>query len=272
MADNKQPIIIIKKKGGGHGGHHGGAWKIAYADFVTAMMAFFLVMWLMGSDEEIKAAVSEYFNDPGAGSPVPMAQDTGSRSQFNPFPNVEPSTGGRIMNLPTGKMSTQESLDPSLQDLIERLQDSISLDLGVTSISDEIQMVYDAEGLVLRISAKNFFDHGSKDINADLMPLLNIIGKTLENSKRIIRVIGHTDSSEKNIPGYSNAWMLSAARANEVVSYWQKTFNIPSKNFEVAGQSHFRQIASSDNPVGRAQNRRIEIIIPRSRFTNKNDR
>ena len=63
MADTKQPIIIKKKKGG-HAGAHGGAWKVAYADFVTAMMCFFMVMWLMGSDEEVKAAVANYFNNP----------------------------------------------------------------------------------------------------------------------------------------------------------------------------------------------------------------
>ena len=63
MAD-LQPIIIKRKKAGGHGGHHGGAWKVAYADFVTAMMCFFMVMWLMGSDEETKAAVADYFNNP----------------------------------------------------------------------------------------------------------------------------------------------------------------------------------------------------------------
>ena len=55
-----QPIIVVKKKGG-HGGHHGGAWKVAYADFVTAMMAFFLVMWLVGQSDDIKAAVAGYF-------------------------------------------------------------------------------------------------------------------------------------------------------------------------------------------------------------------
>jgi chemotaxis protein MotB len=64
MAKEKQAIIIKKKKGGGHAGAHGGAWKVAYADFVTAMMCFFLVMWLMGSDEETKSAVAHYFNHP----------------------------------------------------------------------------------------------------------------------------------------------------------------------------------------------------------------
>lgn len=60
-----QPIIIIKKKKGGHGGHHGGAWKVAYADFVTAMMAFFLVMWLVAQSKPVKQAIGGYFRDPG---------------------------------------------------------------------------------------------------------------------------------------------------------------------------------------------------------------
>src|SRR5215467_12055669 len=63
MAGKAQTIVIIKKKGG-HGGHHGGAWKVAYADFVTAMMALFIVLWLMGSSEKVKKAVAGYFNDP----------------------------------------------------------------------------------------------------------------------------------------------------------------------------------------------------------------
>ena len=69
MADDEKNVTIVikKKKGGSHAGHHGGAWKVAYADFVTAMMAFFMVMWLMGSDEETKAAVAGYFNDPTMG-------------------------------------------------------------------------------------------------------------------------------------------------------------------------------------------------------------
>ena len=63
MAAKTQPIIVIKKKGG-HGGHHGGAWKVAYADFVTAMMSLFIVLWLMSSSEKVKKAVAGYFNDP----------------------------------------------------------------------------------------------------------------------------------------------------------------------------------------------------------------
>ena len=63
MTAKTQPIIVIKRKGG-HGGHHGGAWKVAYADFVTAMMSLFIVLWLMNSSEKVKKAVAGYFNDP----------------------------------------------------------------------------------------------------------------------------------------------------------------------------------------------------------------
>src|SRR5213593_4573362 len=64
MLNNERPIIIIKKKAAAHGGHHGGSWKVAYADFVTAMMAFFLVMWILGLSQESRKAIAAYFNDP----------------------------------------------------------------------------------------------------------------------------------------------------------------------------------------------------------------
>jgi flagellar motor protein MotB len=88
MADKGVTIVIKRVKKGGHGGAHGGAWKVAYADFVTAMMCFFLVMWLMGSDDETKAAISSYFNNPNPVSPwrpelkdnenIPLGNKTGS--------------------------------------------------------------------------------------------------------------------------------------------------------------------------------------------------
>src|SRR2546421_1233196 len=83
MLNNDRPIIIIKKKAAAHGGHHGGSWKVAYADFVTAMMAFFLVMWILGLSQESRKAIAAYFNDPTgmmrsrAGGSVAMMTSTG---------------------------------------------------------------------------------------------------------------------------------------------------------------------------------------------------
>src|SRR5580704_98905 len=81
LNDAKRPIIIIKKKGG-HGGHHGGAWKVAYADFVTAMMALFIVLWLMNSSKQIQVAIGGYFKDPTGTSKKVGSNQTGSGENF----------------------------------------------------------------------------------------------------------------------------------------------------------------------------------------------
>src|ERR1700745_473056 len=98
MADKQAPTIVIKKKKGGHHGHHGGAWKVAYADFVTAMMAFFLVMWLMGADEATKAAVEGYFKNPGSQSPISEHNtDPKNGDKLDVFEERNPA-GGRPMD------------------------------------------------------------------------------------------------------------------------------------------------------------------------------
>src|SRR6202789_3202646 len=101
--DKSRPIIILKKKGG-HGGGHGGAWKVAYADFVTAMMAFFMVMWLMGSDAETKAAVEGYFKNPSGGSPGSSPGDPKGGEKLESFQDRDPA-GGRPMDMPAGKVN-----------------------------------------------------------------------------------------------------------------------------------------------------------------------
>src|SRR5437762_3814868 len=111
MSTAAQPIIIVKKKSG-HGGHHGGAWKVAYADFVTAMMAFFLVMWLVTQSKDTKAAVAGYFRDPGAftgsKSILPGAGALGAdpggtpKVTMTPSPDASGAAGGRQSRLGTG--------------------------------------------------------------------------------------------------------------------------------------------------------------------------
>src|ERR1041385_9002237 len=95
-----QPVIIVKKSGHGHGGHHGGAWKVAYADFVTAMMAFFLVMWIVGQSKEMRASVASYFRDPvafqqaGGGKGILPGAKKGNigDAQEAPAPDIEVAT------------------------------------------------------------------------------------------------------------------------------------------------------------------------------------
>jgi len=118
MADKTRPIIVIKKKGG-HAGHHGGAWKVAYADFVTAMMSLFIVLWLMGSSEKVKKAVAGYFNDPKGTGALLGTTLTG--------------TGVTIAEASTDAL--QKLKDKLEQDEVALPAESIANDVGLPGVS-----------------------------------------------------------------------------------------------------------------------------------------
>ena len=138
MSEKAEQPIIIRKKKGGHGGHHGGAWKVAFADFMTAMMAFFLVMWLVGQKDEVKQAVAGYFRDPGRyNTEGKSGVLQGSQSIIE---SEGPSTG-KAKNEKTGSgPSDQEKNQLTLvaksilteltkQQAFQRLKDNISIQL-----------------------------------------------------------------------------------------------------------------------------------------------
>lgn len=261
MADNKGATIVIKKKKGGHHGHHGGAWKVAYADFVTAMMAFFLVMWLMGADEETKAAIEQYFKTAGSESPI-SEHNTHPKNgdKMDQFEERNPA-GGRPMNMPAGKINAATTAEAELQNLKELLEETISLELGVTNPSEQLEMIYDSKGFVLRIAVKGFFDHNSSEVKSDLIPLLNRIGKVLQTTRKVIRLEGHTESSELTRVDNPN-WELSTSRAAWVANYWIKSFpGFKPEKLQVSGAAHFHPIASNATEEGMSANRRVEIIV-----------
>ena len=150
------PIIIIKKKGG-HGGHHGGAWKVAYADFVTAMMALFIVLWLMNSGQKIQVAVGGYFKDPS----------------------------GTAKKIGTGLAGTGENLQLAKQDMAKlkvELQNSIRSITDLDKLNKNIEMTVTAEGLrieLLESDKGTFFDSGSSGLNASGQELLAVLAVEL---------------------------------------------------------------------------------------------
>jgi hypothetical protein len=139
-----QPIIVIKKKGG-HGGHHGGAWKVAYADFVTAMMSLFIVLWLMGSSEKVKKAVAGYFNDPkGTGKPAGHHHDGARRNRDS------------------------QAVNDSMQKLKEKLEQEIKARKDLEKLSKQIEITITPEGLRIElIEGKDgtFYQSGSAQLS-----------------------------------------------------------------------------------------------------------
>ena len=229
------PIIVIKKKGG-HGGHHGGAWKVAYADFVTAMMAFFMVMWLLNSGEKVKEAVAGYFNDP-----------TGYKGQM----------GTGLSGMGESLSLTKDNM-PQLKEMLEK---SLREMPQFQSVKDQVKMTVTGEGLrieLLETEKGMFFDSGSPVPTLEGRALLEKIGRELSKLPNTLLIEGHTDSRPFSGQGYSN-WELSADRANTARKVMQASGVRPDQVMQVRGfadRSLFKQADSAH-----ASNRRISIIV-----------
>jgi chemotaxis protein MotB len=185
-------IIIIKKKHKGHGGHHGGAWKVAYADFVTAMMALFIVLWLMNASKQVQEAVGGYFKDPKG-----TAKKVGSNKN------------GSDIYVPIKKEDMSHLKEQLLQSIHHLDQDKLG---------KQIEITVTAEGLRIELmeSAKGtFFELGSPAPTPALREMLRVLSQELGKLPNNISIEGHTDSMVYTAThGYDN-WDLSSGRANE---------------------------------------------------------
>ncbi|WP_109488047.1 flagellar motor protein MotB [Occallatibacter savannae] len=237
MASKTAPIIVIKKKSK-HAGHHGGAWKVAYADFVTAMMSLFIVLWLMNSSEKIKKAVAGYFNDPKGTASLMGTTMTG--------------TGEAV--------SAAAARD--MQKLKEKLEQQIKAKKDLEKLSKQIEITITPEGLrveLLEDRNGTFYQSGSarlSDSGQELLALLASELKTLPNS---LLIEGHTDAAPYlEAATYSN-WELSADRANAARRLMQQDGVRTDQVTQVRGYAD-QLLRVKGNPYD-ASNRRISILV-----------
>ncbi len=247
-------------------------WLVSYADFITLMFAFFVVLYATSKSDMVKVkkftvGIRKAFS----AGPVGMIDLGGSSggSTVNPFEAPE-IPGGRLQDLPAGKTNTAADPDPELQEVRELLEETISLDLGTTEVSEKLHLQFDSRGLIVRIAAKDFFDEGDVQVRQDLRPILDRIGRVLSKTKRLIRIEGHSDLAE-DVSGihkspWASDWELSAGRASWVAKYWMSRFDFDPARLGVAGYSHFRPLSESRSPLGRAKNRRVELIVLNNRY------
>jgi chemotaxis protein MotB len=237
MTAKAQPIIIIKKKGG-HGGHHGGAWKVAYADFVTAMMSLFIVLWLMGSSEKVKRAVAGYFNDPKG-----MASQLGTTM-----------TG-------TGETITAAQND-QMQKLKEKLEAEIKAKKELQKLSKQIEITITPEGLRIElIEDKNgtFYESGSAHLSSSGQELLNLLAAELKTLPNSLLIEGHTDATQYSTDANYSNWELSADRANSARRLLQQGGVRSDQVTQVRGYAD-QFLRVKNNPYD-PSNRRITILV-----------
>ncbi|HLX46217.1 MAG TPA: flagellar motor protein MotB [Bryobacteraceae bacterium] len=235
-APTTPPIIIIKKKGG-HGGHHGGAWKVAYADFVTAMMALFIVLWLLNSSEQVKKAISAYFLDPSG-----TGKQTGSA------------------HAGTGEALTLKKDDMPL--LKEKLEAAVRQSPEFEKLKDYVQMSVVGEGLrieMLESETGLFFDSGSSSPSPVGKELIERLAAELGRLPNTIAIEGHTDARPYSSGGAYSNWELSTDRANAARRMMQASGVRPDQVSQVRGFAD--QDLREKNEPESASNRRISVIV-----------
>jgi len=271
---NQQPIIIKKKKGHGHG-HHGGSWKVALADFMTAMMAFFLLMWLLGSTStEEQKAIAAHFKDPGSEYVVGEGgADLGLITQDKPLeqtesddPNDETANDQEATKDLT-EQELQKELErietQQLEELKKQLETEINaLDSVFQQIKDQILIDFTALGLRIQIVDKDqrpMFDVGSANLQKWSSDVLNALAPILDKVQNKISVTGHTDATPYGVGATYTNWELSADRANAARRALLEGSYPESKVATVQGMGSAAPLVV-DKP-GEPINRRIAIIV-----------
>lgn len=232
----KAPIIVIKKKRG-FGGHHGGAWKVAYADFVTAMMALFIVLWLLNSSKQVQEAVGGYFKDPTGTSKRVGSDMVGAGENF-------------LIN------------KDNMAKLKEQLQKAIREVPNFDKLKSHIDMTVTNEGLRIELmeSAKGtFYDIGSPNLSSDGRDIVVVLAQELGKLPNKLAIEGHTDAKAYSQGrNYSN-WELSADRANAARRLMQLNGIGENQVTQVRGFA-YQRLRKLDAPLD-PSNRRISLIV-----------
>ena len=263
-----QPIIIKRRKVVKAAGHHGGAWKVAYADFVTAMMAFFLLMWLLNATtEEQRKGLADYFNPT-----IPISRISGGGSDalngssiFTEETLARMGTGASHERSVESPATAKEAEEKAAEEkaIAENLQ-SLKESLGEKShqLSEHLMIKMSPEGIVLELvdsESTPLFPVGRSQPSDLLVELLDTVSETFGTFENDIKIVGHTDNRRyRNDAMYDN-WNLSADRANTARRLLVRSGVSRYRIREVSGKDDTYPLIKEDPSA--AQNRRISITI-----------
>ena len=300
MASKDQPIVIKKVVKGGGGGHHGGAWKVAYADFVTAMMAFFLLMWLINTTTpEQKRGIADYFapasvSPANSGSGAPLAgtapgddgvQGSGDSSMRQRLAPTAPQLNERDrQQTPEGSPESQDNTEQTAASSVfaaamaeaQERRDAAQLHSAAMSLRQAMQdmpelaelsnhIIVDEtpEGLRIQLidqEGRPMFNPGDTEPTDRAVTLLRAVARIAERLPNRLSIAGHTDSAPSSGGPYTN-WELSADRANAARRVLQTAGISDDRIYEVRGKAGSEPLYPDDPYM--PGNRRISIVLLR---------
>jgi chemotaxis protein MotB len=247
-----RPIIVVRKKAH-HAGHHGGSWKVAYADFVTAMMAFFLVMWILGMDSHTKDMIQGYFTNP-----------VGFKKAYSAGENPL-SMGNSPSNLDVRRIAllARDHQRVKFEEVREEIRRRLSEDGQLRALAGQVEIVVAREGLRIELleagEGDTFFASGSAAVTPAADRLLTTIAQSIAQLPNPVVIEGHTDAAPYGNAGYTN-WELSADRANAARRLLTAAGVESDRIAEVRGYAD-RDLRLPSTPLAPA-NRRVSILLP----------
>ncbi|HVT13386.1 MAG TPA: flagellar motor protein MotB [Fimbriimonadaceae bacterium] len=253
------PIIIKKRKSHDHA-HHGGSWKVAYADFVTAMMAFFMVMWIMGLSEDTKAKIQGYFNDP-----INFMKSQAHGSVVIAPKSMPISRPGQSAPQPEQMGQPYRDEHKAMQKLRQSLQSDLQKTLGanpsLAGYLKHLDLLITPEGLRLEFKEDRdfFFDTGSAVLKPGALAVIKAIAPQLTASNRTMSIEGHTDSVPFNGDPYGNL-LLSTQRAG-ALAHALGMAGVPVTKIKSANGLGDSQLRDPQHPTS-GVNRRVTILLP----------
>jgi chemotaxis protein MotB len=275
---NEPPRIIVKKiVGDDHGGHHGGAWKVAYADFVTAMMAFFLLMWLLGATtEKQRKSIADYFSPTLVETKRESAGSNGllggsSLMDKDSYPFKSAQTGTRALTVPLdatggqnegqGNKLRNEDIE-NFKRISHRLQTQLGTDPRFKKVANHVRFTPTRDGLRIDLiddADYSMFALGTTALNAEAAELIDTVAKAVTAMPNQVSIRGHTDSLGYGDPRSMNNWMLSSGRA-EATRRRLAMGGIVERRFERIEGVADRDPYIEKNPAD-PRNRRVSITL-----------
>ena len=254
MAKPGGKIIIVKKVKKGHGGHHGGSWKVAYADFVTAMMAFFMVVWILGMDQQLRQAIEGYFSNP-------VGYKKGYSGGATPI-----SSGASPATVRTNAvfLASREYQRKKFDEVASELRAKVDSIAQIGNLRAKVQIIVTDAGLRIELiesgSGDALFPLGSSQLTDEGRNTLIIIAEELARLENPISIEGHTDAAPFPPGARFTNWELSNARANAARRVLETTAIAVGRIAEVTGYAD-RQLRNPANPRD-PSNRRISLLLP----------
>ncbi len=243
-------------------------WLVSYADFITLLFAFFVTMYAISRVDEQKlgSAVESLQRALGSLIPVSITQrDAGA------FP-TKPSLGKAVIvseELASKVLEDQGEFEKLAEDIKRQVEEAKGgvdtfqggIDKSKGDQPGEIKFLIDSRGLVIRVPESFFFNSGQASLRPEVIPILKILGKSLEKIPNHIRIEGHTDNVPIHTPQFPSNWELSTARATTIIRYLLSYYRFKPDRLSATGYAEFHPIAPNTTPEGRLQNRRVDVVI-----------